>query len=302
MWPVVVGWLGCVAVQRVATPAEGVPAVMHAVDHAITPVHVRVGETVGGRPVDALVVPGRARDRRLLVIGGVHGSEQGGIEVVERLRAKLKSGGSPRPTTVVIPTMFPDHAALRRREDPEMPTNRNFPSPGTTWSADDAVDAEGRPALRENRWLVGLVDALRPERIVSVHGTVRVEAAGVFADPHVWPDDAPRAEARTAADAALALRIAQTIAEVEPALVAGNQLDGTPTAIWSGGVHGGVSLGRWAPHPVPGTRESIGVLTVEVPGNHRSDDRTGPARAQRRRDLDAFADALLRYVLSQEPR
>ncbi len=298
-----VGWLACIGAHGTDGPPEGVPAVLDAVRHATSPTSVLLGRSGQGREVSALVVPGRQPERRMLVIGGVHGSEQGGIEVVERMVERLRGGsGKPRPTTVVVPTLFVDHATVRRREDPERPTNRNFPPPGSTWGLDahEALDAEGRTALLENRWLVGLVDGLEPERIVSVHGTVRVEAAGVFADPHHWPGDPARAEARTAADAALALHVARQIATVDPSLVLGNRLDDAPTAVWSGGVQGGVSLGRWAPHPVDGVRESVGVLTVEVPGNDRSRDHRGPERKARGRALDIIADALLRHVLTLE--
>ncbi|MEO0606065.1 MAG: hypothetical protein AAF211_31845, partial [Myxococcota bacterium] len=200
------GWLGCMGARGLAGPAEGGLAVVAAVDTATSATRVRLGTSAEGRPVTALVVPGREPDRRVLVVGGVHGSEQGGIEVAERIRVALQAGpGKPRPTTVVVPTLFVDHAAMRLRERPERPTNRNFPPAGTTWARDaaDPRDAEGRPALPENRWLVDLIDSLKPDRIVSVHGTVRKTAAGIFADPHVWPGDRPRAEARTAADGAL---------------------------------------------------------------------------------------------------
>ncbi|MEM6925799.1 MAG: hypothetical protein AAF602_02625 [Myxococcota bacterium] len=297
------GWLGCMGARGLAGPEEGVAAVVAAVETTTSATRVRLGTSPGGRPVTALVVPGRQPERRVLVIGGVHGSEQGGIEVAERMVGHLQAApGKPRPSTVVVPILFRDHAAVRLRERPEQPTNRNFPEPGTTWARDaaDPRDAEGRRALPENRWLVGLIDTLKPDRIVSVHGTVREAAAGIFADPHLWPGDTHRADARTAADGALALQIARTIATMDPTLVRGNRLDDTPTAVWSGGVRGGVSLGRWAPHPVPGVRESVGVLTVEVPGNDRSDDHTGAERAARDEALATIARALLHHVLSLE--
>lgn len=278
-------------------PNDGVASVLSAVSSNTASRHT-LGRTAKGREVVARIYPGRAPVHRVVILAGVHGSEQGGIEVVERIEARL-STGRPRPTVVVIPVLFPDHAARRLREPPKRPTNRNFPPPGTTWPSEARKlrDALDRPAHPENVWLVRLIDGLQPERIVSVHGTIRREAAGVFSDPHVWPADLPRATARSDADAALAITVAKTIAETDPGLVMGNHLDTMPTAGWSGGVNDGVSLGRWAPHPVPDVRASVGVLTVEVPGNDRSDDLTEDKQRARRRQLDAFADAIVRHVL-----
>lgn len=276
-------------------------------------------------PVRAFFVPG-ATCARALVIAGVHGSEQGGIEVVEMLLAELRAmGRRPHDTLIVVPTLFPGYAARREREG-ATPANRNFPLPGTSLAS--ATDGAGvvrdelqRPVLSENVALMRLVERFRPARICTVHGTQTRGNAGVFCDPHTvsaqarqraraahLPDDPATAAAaerallaeaarRTAADQQLALDMARAIREAGHAdAVRGNGLDRTPVCTWPGDMAGGTSLGAWGAQDVceggAADRPSIGILTVEVPGNVRSSDLQGSAREARRHELLAFRDAI----------
>lgn len=273
-------------------------------------------------PVRAFFVPGET-DARALVIAGVHGSEQGGIEVVEMLLAELRAmAHRPHATLIVVPTLFPGYAARREREG-ATPTNRNFPLPGTSLAgATDpsgvARDELGRPILPENVALMQLVERFRPARICTVHGTQARGTAGVFCDAHTVsaqarqraahagePAGADAAEralvdaaARcTAADQALALRMARAIRDAGHAdAVRGNQLDQTPICTWAGDMAGGTSLGAWGAQDIAeggaADRPSIGIVTVEVPGNVRSTDLQGSAGAARRQELLAFRDAI----------
>lgn len=302
-WAAGAGTVGAVlvAATEVSQPARRVPATL---------------------PVRAFFFPG-ATDARALVIGGVHGSEQGGIEVVEMLLAALRMA-QPHDTLIVVPTLFPGYAARREREG-ATPTNRNFPLPGTslasaTDSAGVARDELARPILSENLALLRLIERFRPARICTVHGTQARATAGVFSDRHTvstqarqrardaHPGDPGAADAaeralvaeaarRTAADQHLALRMARAIRDAGHAdAVRGNHLDRTPTCTWPGDVGGGASLGAWGPQDVSeggaADRASISVLTVEVPGNVRSIDLQGSAREARRQELGAFRDAI----------
>ncbi|HYO50662.1 MAG TPA: hypothetical protein VEW94_12500 [Chloroflexia bacterium] len=65
-------------------------------------------------PVKAYFFPGRTPERAL-IIGGVHGAEQSGIEVVEALRESLaKATTPPRFTTILVPVLFPDNRAYEQ--------------------------------------------------------------------------------------------------------------------------------------------------------------------------------------------
>jgi Domain of unknown function (DUF4157)/Succinylglutamate desuccinylase / Aspartoacylase family len=143
----------------------------------------------GGKPVpravEAVFFRG-ATDKRALVIAGVHGSEQQGIQVARMMIQDLKTK-KPVYTVIVVPTLFPDNASVRAREF-STPTNRNFPKPSEDLSAatkrgkGTAVDAEGRPILPENIMLLQLIERFHPERIISIHGTSGAGSAGVFYD------------------------------------------------------------------------------------------------------------------------
>jgi hypothetical protein len=296
-----------VAATEVSQPARRVPAPL---------------------PVRAFFFPG-ATDERALVIGGVHGSEQGGIEVVEMLLAALRTAPQPYATLIVVPALFPGYAARREREG-ATPTNRNFPLPGTSLaSATDSTgvarDELARPILSENLALLRLIERFRPARICTVHGTQARATAGVFSDLHTvstqarqrardaHPGDPAAADAaeralvaeaarRTAADQHLALHMARAVGDAGHAdAVRGNHLDRTPTCTWPGDVGGGTSLGAWGPQDISeggaADRASISILTVEVPGNVRSLDLQGSAREARRQELLAFCDVIREVFL-----
>lgn len=301
-------------------------------------IEATIATTAAGRPVESFYFPGQTNERAL-IIGGVHGSEQGGIEVVEMLLADMRAATrSPYYTVIVVPVVFPDNAAARRREG-TTPTNRNFPSPGTSLGGATGADAvprdasgtgsrPGREILAENVALIRLIDRFQPSRICTVHGTHDRNAAGVFSDRHTVsagarararagnPDPAAAAAAeasldqnaatRTAADSAMAIEMARGIRTAgQDNAVRGNQLSRTPTSGWSGEVPGGTSLGGWGPRDVSeggaGDRPSISVITVEVPENHRSTDRTGRAAEARRLELLAFRD-VIRDIFLGPPR
>ncbi|VAW89467.1 hypothetical protein MNBD_GAMMA17-1062 [hydrothermal vent metagenome] len=160
--------------------------------------------------VQAHFFPGTTA-RRAVVVAGVHGNEVQGVEVADQLILTLQAGMAATPqllphfSVIVVPRLFPDNVAAGRRQRSTQ-TNRNFPNPGTTL-ATAPVNAAGRPLaepatragrpretpiarpiLNENIMLMALMERFRPERIISIHGTRRPGAAGVFADPrHLNP-------------------------------------------------------------------------------------------------------------------
>jgi hypothetical protein len=281
--------------------------------------------TSGGRSVDAFFFPGTS-DERALVIAGVHGSEQGGIEVAQMLIQTLQNALlRPYYTVIVVPVLFPDNAATRTRER-ATPTNRNFPSPGqgldaaTPAGRATPMDA-GSPAravLPENIALMRLIERFRPSRIASVHGSTTRDAAGIFSDAHTVSAGAlaraadptaaaalqAAASARTASDQALALAMAGDMARRGFGRgVQGNHLGGTPTTGWSGAIPGGTSLGGWGPQDITEgratDRPSMSVITVEVATNTRSTDLRGAAATARSAELASYRDVIQEIFLGR---
>ena len=146
-------------------------------------------------------------NQRALVIAGVHGTEVQGIEVAQHLITDLQAGMAATPprlpafSVIIVPSLFPDNAAAGIRQG-ATPTNRNFPDPRHTLAtaprnaAGRPLDSRGaatatrsarpslnRPILTQNILLMALMERFSPERIISIHGTWRAGAGGVFYDP-----------------------------------------------------------------------------------------------------------------------
>ncbi|HKP76470.1 MAG TPA: hypothetical protein VJT67_13160, partial [Longimicrobiaceae bacterium] len=274
-----------------------------------------LGKTKGGRDVSAYYFRGQT-DERAMIIAGVHGTEQSGVEVVEMLRTALTTGPRPYYTVIIVPRVFPDNVAKGIREG-ATPTNRNFPKPGeslstatTAGGAKGPVDAQGKPILPENVMLMQLIERFRPTRIASVHATWDKPKAGIFSDPHTVSAAAKAkagkageaaliaaADKKTKDDEALAIKMA-TEADKQGAKVPGNKLSsGTPNPGWQAPTPGGTSMGGWGPSDVtegkPSDRGSMTVITVEVSGDEDSSKSAGAAaKAARIKEFEALRDVL----------
>jgi len=156
-------------------------------------------------------------NKRALVFGGIHGSEQAGIQVVEMLLKKLNDNeDKPYYTVIVIPVLFERNANranehrfnrswlhnennkknTRRTPIKECPPdlvmtsgkcadpNRNAPKLGEDINLKDAKDHLGRTMLTPNIILGDLIKRFNPERVASVHSITNPNSAGFFADPH----------------------------------------------------------------------------------------------------------------------
>ena len=167
-----------------------------------------VSRPARAKPVEAVFVRG-ASTRRALVIAGVHGSERQGIEVARLLITDFQTA-QPFFTVIVVPSLFPDNAAVGRfgKREGDTPTNRNFPKATQDLAAarkagrGTAVDAAGRAILAENVLLLELIERFGPERIITIHGTHRAGAGGVFYDPRALRDDEVAAARQEAAEKA----------------------------------------------------------------------------------------------------
>jgi hypothetical protein len=294
-----------------------------------------LGQTRKGTAIVAHFFPGVSK-RRALIVAGVHGSELSGIEVVQRLVQRLKSGAKPGLSVLIIPELFPDNAAIARKAtgagslrpgadsnlgrstkgsaDP----NRQFPPPGT-----DFVPGTGVTGVRvvdpENQILMQVIQEFKPERIASVHAkSMRGKGRpGIFADPHSWSasataNDILAAELRTQRDANLALGMARHAA-TKGARTPGNRLSLTcvksrcPTWVYGEPPAAtGTSLGEWGPQATP-ARPAAAVITVEVQHFYPSEPmpKKTPVGAEkaagvsnRLKELEAHRDALLDVFLN----
>ena len=72
---------------------------------------LQIGVDSEGSPVTAHVIPGQIGDVAM-VVAGVHGSEQSGVEVAERLLKQL-ANQKPYFTVVIVPQLFPSNVASR---------------------------------------------------------------------------------------------------------------------------------------------------------------------------------------------
>ncbi len=156
--------------------------------------------------------PGTAPEGVVLIVAGLHTSEQSGVEVANWIRVKLAELPKPsRLSAIVIPEMFPAFGEQARKKEwlhpgdqwdnysddfREYPMrtltihpNRQFPPPGQP--LDYLVDKSGRgtlkkfdgspvlengssiPLLPQIRQLIELIELHKPISIVSIHGIHR---------------------------------------------------------------------------------------------------------------------------------
>lgn len=246
----------------------------------------------GKEPVKAYFFPGTS-DRRAMIIGGVHGSEAAGVEVVNMLLAQLRRPGARMPlfSVIVVPVLFTENLAHHRRVTPgHVDPNRQMPAVGST---PGTTDSEGRPIEPENLVLLDLIERFRPERIASAHGH-SPPRPGHTDMPSITDDPRPGHEAE---DDRLALDMARGASSVPGgARVPGNRL-GTPDETsrypTSSAAHQpGVSFGEYGSHPA-GSRPAMNVVTIETFDNYTSAQAgNATSRGARRVELESIATVL----------
>jgi protein MpaA len=128
-----------------------------------------VGQSVRGRPIRAVEVGDRSSERKILVVGCIHGNECAGIAVTRLL------GRGAVPTAYdlwVVHNLNPDGYALRVRQNARgVDLNRNFPSEwrrmGQPW---DAEYSGPRPLSEpETRTARRLILRLEPDVTLWFH-------------------------------------------------------------------------------------------------------------------------------------
>jgi protein MpaA len=128
-----------------------------------------LGRSVRGRPIRAEEMGNPASQRRLLVVGCIHGNECAGIAIARALAAE------PSPPNADVSIVFdlnPDGRALRTRQNARgVDLNRNFPF---RWRPIGAPGAEFYSGTRagsepETRVAIRFIDALRPTISIWFH-------------------------------------------------------------------------------------------------------------------------------------
>ncbi len=291
--------------------------------------------SAGGQPIQSYFFPGQT-DNRALIIGGVHGSELSGTEVVETLLNNLTTGPRPFYSVIVVPSLFPDNADVARSQPAKIESednigrltkgssvdpNREFPVPGKRYDPADPKDAEKRQIEPENRMLMELINRFKPSRIASVHSTHTLGDAGIYADPR---SDAKGKALGYDSDKDLAFEMAKNAAG-KGANVPGNDLSGKkPNAIYPSDPapaaagkkqkrtdHGdkgskGYSLGGWGSTAIcdpahPDTnRPAMRIITIEMQTANRVKDLPAAQQAGRLREVEAVADTLREIFLGDK--
>lgn len=157
------------------------PALCHKQPFAAAPV-----ATVGGHPLvlrDIAPAPAAANDKRILVIGGIHGDELTSVSTVFRWQEWIGQSAAAMYRWRLIPLANPDGLLVRpptRGNGNGVDLNRNFHTPD--WDKDAQAywikrarrDPRRYPGERaasetETRWLQEQIEAFRPDLIISVH-------------------------------------------------------------------------------------------------------------------------------------
>lgn len=236
-------------------PASPVPAA----DTAPVPID-------SGLPVNAHFFPsGRLQSKeRALILGGFHGDEHPGWQIIEALITELSTPPTgARPLffhTMVVPRVNPGGIAdelggvrfwRNRCNRQVVDLNRNFPPRGT--KSTPCPNTEKAPEQPEVEGVIKLIRAFKPDRILSTHAITNPREAGVFADLNTDP-----------AAIALAQGMARTIGDPDNRLA--NKLTATSfNPIYpkdKPGPPGAGSLGAFGPTASGG---NIPVITIEAP-------------------------------------
>jgi hypothetical protein len=137
-----------------------------------------IGRSVEGRPIRAVRVGSARAPVRVLVVGSMHGNEQGGRRAVARLRRARP----PRGVALwLVDDLNPDGTAANRRQNANgVDLNRNFPY---RWRAqerpgDQSYSGTGPLSEPESRAAAELAERIRPRVTIWYHQALRMVVEG----------------------------------------------------------------------------------------------------------------------------
>ena len=129
---------------------------------------IEIGRSVEGRPI-TVIRRGDPGGARVLVVGAIHGNEDAGVAIIDR----LASGPVPLGVELwLVRSINPDGQARHDRQNANLvDLNRNFPNKwGYLGTEGDWQYAGTRPASEpETRAIVALGDSGRPDLILWYH-------------------------------------------------------------------------------------------------------------------------------------
>jgi murein peptide amidase A len=138
----------------------------------LTADEVLLGTSVEGRPIVAERF-GPTGARRVLVIGVIHGDEDGGVPIVDELRRRADAGELAADVEWwLVESMNPDgQAAQDRHNADQVDLNRNFP---LGWgpigeAGADQYAGTGPASEPETRAMVAFIEQLRPDLALWYH-------------------------------------------------------------------------------------------------------------------------------------
>jgi protein MpaA len=131
------------------------------------PLTVELGRSVEGRPIEAIVFPGKSGC--ILILGNIHGDEPLAGDLVEHMAEYLKAhpGARADRTIVLIPHANPDGLAAGTRWNAHgVDLNRNFPTRNFTAGARHGPEPLSEP---ESGALVAAIARYKPSCVISLH-------------------------------------------------------------------------------------------------------------------------------------
>jgi murein peptide amidase A len=126
-----------------------------------------IGRSLQGRPIVAWVYGLSTARRKVLMIGVIHGNEQGGLAITSAERRRRVPSGVQ---LWIVPELNPDGVAADTRQNADrVDLNRNFPY-RWHYSSDATFYSGPRPASEpETRVLMRLVERIHPAVTITYH-------------------------------------------------------------------------------------------------------------------------------------
>ncbi|QJR21895.1 hypothetical protein BREVNS_1145 [Brevinematales bacterium NS] len=144
-----------------------------------------VGKSVRGRKIEAFVY-GRGNET-ILFVGGIHGDERQGVEILNRFRTMIKKTPSvlKEVRVVIVPKANPDGVRRGTRQNARgVDINRNFPTKGFTTNYQKRVYYPGKFAASEpeTKVLMKLIQRYKPSLVVTLHAQLHC----MMVEGEVW--------------------------------------------------------------------------------------------------------------------
>lgn len=148
----------------------------------------KLGSSVQGRPIE-MISFGPASGRPALIIGGIHGSEPTSVYVAEQLVAHLRANpkDAKRPVAILA-NANPDALAAKTRGNANsVDVNRNFPAKNWKSVKNRSTSNGTAPSTEpESRAIQQAINALNPDRIISIHSIARGKHCNNYDGPAQW--------------------------------------------------------------------------------------------------------------------